>query len=131
YTWRKITPSEIAVMGTKDLEVLIEEFRERIQQYSSFSVALENITLGIISKNYLISKEDTPPTKIQEANHQINENIKNLDERMQQQTLLFLLEAELVNRYRLEGRKTKLDLFEASIDELEKDVKKELEKEAQ
>ncbi|MHA1187915.1 MAG: hypothetical protein ACTSSK_13760 [Candidatus Heimdallarchaeota archaeon] len=50
---------------------------------------------------------------------------------MQQQTLLFLLEAELVNRYRLEGRKTKLDLFEASIDELEKDVKKELEKEAQ
>ncbi|MHA1245244.1 MAG: hypothetical protein ACTSPK_03915 [Candidatus Heimdallarchaeota archaeon] len=131
YTWRKITPSEIAVMGTKDLEVLIEEFRERIQQYSSFSVALENITLGIISKNHLISKEDTPPAKIQEANHQINENIKNLDERMQQQTLLFLLEAELVNRYRLEGRETKLDLFEASIDELEKDVKKELEKEAQ
>jgi len=133
YTWRKITPSEIALMETKDLEVLIEEFGDRIQQYSSFSAALENITLGIISKNQLISKEDTPPSKIQEVTQQINENIKNLDERMQQQTLLFLMEAELTNRNRLEGRKTRMDQFEASIDELEEGSKEKtkVKKEAQ
>ncbi|MHA1367366.1 MAG: hypothetical protein ACTSP5_13270 [Candidatus Heimdallarchaeota archaeon] len=36
YTWRKITPSEIAVMGTKDLEVLIQELSNFKRRYSSY-----------------------------------------------------------------------------------------------
>ncbi|HUT82773.1 MAG TPA: hypothetical protein VMZ29_16375 [Candidatus Bathyarchaeia archaeon] len=125
FNWKKFTPSEIALMGAQDLESLIEEFQERIHEHASFDISLENITLGIISKNYLASKNDPSLEKIEQINREINRNIKNLEERMQQQTLLYLMEAELANRERLDSRKTKLDLFEAKIDELEKEVKKD------
>ncbi|MCK5185122.1 MAG: hypothetical protein KAQ95_12510, partial [Candidatus Heimdallarchaeota archaeon] len=32
FPWKKITPSEIALMGTQDLESLVGEFRERIHE---------------------------------------------------------------------------------------------------
>ncbi|MGC9778525.1 MAG: hypothetical protein HZR80_04725 [Candidatus Heimdallarchaeota archaeon] len=123
FPWKKITPSEIALMGTQDLELLVREFRERIQGQSSFNRSLENIVMGIINKNYLATRENPPLERLKGVTVQIQENIGNLEERMQQQTLLYLMEAELTNRERLDGRKTKLDLFEAKIDELEKEVK--------
>jgi hypothetical protein len=131
--WNKITPSEIAIMGTKDLEELIKEFQKRIQHQSSFRTTLENITFGIIKKKQLMAKEDSSSEKINELTRQIDENIANLDERMQQQTFLYLLEAELANRLRLEGRKTKIDLFEESITKLERESKEKdkIKKEAQ
>lgn len=123
FTWKKITPSEIALMGTQDLELLVEEFREKIQGEASFSRSLENIVMGIINRNYLTAKEQPSKEKIKDITVVIQDNIGNLEERIQQQTLLYLMEAELANRERLDGRKTKLDLFEAKIDELEKEVK--------
>ncbi|HUU77408.1 MAG TPA: hypothetical protein VMX55_03630 [candidate division Zixibacteria bacterium] len=134
FAWKKITPSEIALMGIQDLETMVDEFRGRIDQHSSFDVALENITLGIISKNSLATKDEPPLRKIDEIDSRIKENIKNLEERMQQQTLLYLMEAELANRERLDSRKTKLDLFETKVEELEKEVlekKIKVKKEAQ
>ncbi|MHA1155515.1 MAG: hypothetical protein ACTSQK_05350, partial [Candidatus Heimdallarchaeota archaeon] len=125
-TWMKITPSEIALMGNRDLETLVGEFRERIHQQSSFDIALENIIVGVISKNYLVAKDVPPSETIKDLNKKIKENTKNLEERMQQQTLLYLMEAELTNRTRLDSRKTKLDLFEAKIDELEIEVKEKV-----
>ncbi|NHJ31621.1 MAG: hypothetical protein FK732_02045 [Asgard group archaeon] len=124
FSWKKITPSEIALMGTQELEGLVEEFREKIQEYASFERALENIVMGIVNKNFLATQEEPNMSKIKEIASQIQENIGNLEERMQQQALLYLMEAELANRERLDGRKAKLDLFEAKIDELEKEVKK-------
>lgn len=123
FPWKKITPSEIALMGTQDLESLVREFRERIHEKAPFNRALENIVMGIINKNYLATREKPNLEKIKEITTQIQENIGNLEERMQQQALLYLMEAELANRERLDGRKAKLDLFEAKIDELEKEVK--------
>lgn len=129
FSWKKITPSEIALMGTQDLESLVSEFRERIQEQESFTRTLENIVMGIINKNYLATREKPNLEKIKEITTQIQGNIGNLEERMQQQALLYLIEAELGNRERLDGRKTKLDLFEAKIDELEKEVKEKQVKE--
>ncbi|NPE09331.1 MAG: hypothetical protein GNW80_13680 [Asgard group archaeon] len=123
FSWKKITPSEIALMGVQDLESLVEEFRERIQEKAPFSEILENIVMGTINKNYLAAKENSSLQKIKEVTIQIQENTENLEERMQQQTLLYLMEAELANRERLDGRKVKLDIFESKIDELEKEVK--------
>jgi len=125
FPWKKITPSEIALMGTQDLESLVSEFRERIQEQESFARTLENIVMGIINKNYLAASKRPNLEKIKKITTQIQGNIGNLEERMQQQALLYLMEAELVNRERLESRKTKLDLFEAKIDELEKVSKEE------
>ncbi len=129
FSWKKITPSEIALMGTQDLESLVSEFRMRIQEQESFTRTLENIVMGIINKNYLAAREKPNLEKIKEITTQIQGNIGNLEERMQQQALLYLMEAELANRERLDGRKTKLDLFEAKIDELEKEVKEKQVKE--
>ncbi len=124
FSWKRITPSEIALMSTQELEGLVEEFYERIQKYASFERTLENIVMGIINKNYLATREDPNMEKIRMVTSQIHENIENLEERMQQQTLLYLMKAELANRERLDGRKTKLDLFESKIDELESSGKK-------
>jgi polyhydroxyalkanoate synthesis regulator phasin len=126
FSWKKITPSEIALMGTQELEGLVEEFREKIQEYASFERTLENIVMGIVNKNYLATREEPNMKKIKEVTSQIQENIGNLEERMQQQALLYLMEAELANRSRLDARKSKLDLFEAKIDDLESKGKKEL-----
>lgn len=123
FPWNKITPSEIALMGTQELESLIREFHERIKQDSSIEVSLENITLGIVSKNYLSSKEDTPERKIEELDKNIKMGIRDLEEKMQQQTLLYLMEAELANRQRLVGKKSKLDIFEEKIKKLEDEAK--------
>ena len=124
--WNKISPSEITIMSTRDLEILIEEFRERIQQYTSFRRTLENITLGIISKNQLVPTEEESSKKIEDIHQQIDENIADLEERMQQQTLLYLMESEIANRQRLEGRRTRIELFETSVEELEKVTKEKV-----
>lgn len=120
-SWRKITPSEIALMATQDLRLLINEFQKRIEKQSSLEVSLENITLGILSKNHFETMNELDEEKIAELDQKIKKNITNIEERMQQQTLLYLMEAEVANRERLEGRKSKLDLFEEKIEELEKE----------
>ncbi|NHJ86593.1 MAG: hypothetical protein FK734_14095 [Asgard group archaeon] len=126
-SWKKITPSEIALMGTQDLREFIEDFQEKIGKMESFEISLENIIMGVLSKNHYETLENSNMSTIQEIKVKIKENITTLEDRIQQQTLLYLMEAELANRERLEGKKAKLDIFEAKIDELEKEVTEKIE----
>jgi len=122
FPWKKITPSEIALMGTQELDSLVISFQEKVQDSFSFGDSLENVILGVIKKNYLENAEESYESKLLELEEETGKNIANIEECIQQQTLLYLMESELASRERLEGKKTKLDLFEAKIDELEKDV---------
>ena len=122
--WEKFTPSEIGLMGTKNLEFIVNKYKEELQEFSSFENTLENIIMGILSKNFLESRENPSREKITGVQKRIEENISTFINKVQKQTLLYLLEAELTNRERLEGKEKKLDLFEAKIEELEKEAKK-------
>jgi hypothetical protein len=123
-SWKKITPGEIALMGTKELQELVQTFKERMEKSTSFVTSIENILLAILSKNHYEAMEELHEEKIAVLTRRIQESAGIIEERMQQQTLLYLMEAELANRERLEERKTKLDIFEAKIEALEQQVKK-------
>ena len=119
FSWKKITPSEIALMGTKELKVLIESLQEKISDSFSFGDSLEKIVLSILKKNYIKNLEENNKSDVLKLEGEIGDNVALLEESIQQQTLLYLMEAELASRNRLNEKKTKLDLFEAKIDELE------------
>lgn len=123
-SWRKITPSEIALMGTQELESIVTTLRDEIHQNHSFSNSMENIVLGIISKHHLESKDEMSNDEINDIKSNLLDSYEHLESNIQQQTLLYLMEAELASRLRLDTKRTKLDLFEAKIDELETKVKK-------
>jgi len=123
FSWKKITPSEIALMGTQDLEALIITLESEIDENFSLSNSLENIVVGIISKYHLRTLDEKPETEIDNITAILEDNYTHLESSIQQQTLLYLMKAELASRQRLEGKKTRLDLFEAKINELEKDGK--------
>ena len=122
FKWKKITPSEIALMGTQELELFINEFREHINEFT-LNTSLENIIMGIIRKNYLES-QDFSKNEIERLNYHIKTNITLFESRIQQQTLIYLMEAELENRLRLNNRKSKLDIFESKVEALEKNIQK-------
>lgn len=119
FSWKKITPSEIALMGTKELKVLIESLQEKISDSFSFGDSLEKIVLSILKKNYIKNLEENNKSDVLKLEGEIGDNVALLEESIQQQTLLYLMEAELASRNRLNEKKTKLDLFEAKIDALE------------
>ena len=123
FSWKKITPSEIALMGTQDLEALVITLESEIDENFSLSNSLENIVVGIISKYHLRTLDEKPETEIDNITAILEDNYTHLESSIQQQTLLYLMKAELASRQRLEGKKTRLDLFEAKINELEKDGK--------
>ncbi|NHJ46590.1 MAG: hypothetical protein FK733_02265 [Asgard group archaeon] len=123
-SWRKITPSEIALMGTQELDTLVTTLKGDIRESFSLSNSLENIVLGIISKHHHESKSDVSNKDINNIKSNLIDNYDHLESSIQQQTLLYLMEAELASRQRLDSKKTKLDIFEAKIDELETKAKK-------
>jgi hypothetical protein len=123
FSWRKITPSEIALMGTQELESLVTTLEGEIKESFSISNSLENIVLGIISKHHLESKGEISSNEAKRIKSSLLDNFEHLESNIQQQTLFYLMEAELASRQRLDTKKTKLDLFEAKIDELETKVK--------
>lgn len=119
-----ITPSEIALMGTQDLESLVEKLESKIEVKPSFNASLENIILGIISKYHLKSLEKAPENELEKIASALEENFNHLKKSIQQQTLLYLLNAELANRMRLDDKKSRLDIFSDKVEELEKTAKK-------
>ena len=120
FSWKKITPSEIALMGTKELKILVDSLQDKIKENFSLGDSLENIILSVLQKQYFKNIDENYSKKIFTLESEIGENIALFEECIQQQTLLYLMEAELASRNRLDDKKTKLDLFEAKIDALEK-----------
>ena len=121
---KHITPSEIALMGTQDLELLVEKLETKLEVKTNLNATLENIILGVISKYHLKSLEKTPENELAKITDTLEENFDHLEKSIQQQTLLYLLNAELENRLRLDDKKSRLDLFGDKVEELEKTAKK-------
>lgn len=121
---KHITPSEIALMGTQDLELLVEKLEYKLEIKTSLNITLENIILGVISKYHLKSLEKIPEKELEKIKSKLEENFDHFEKSIQQQTLLYLLNAELANRLRLDDKKSRLDLFSDKIEELEKTAKK-------
>jgi hypothetical protein len=121
---KHITPSEIALMGTQDLELLVENLERKIEVKPSLNATFENIILGVISKYHLKSLENTPESELEKITNALEDNFDHLKKSIQQQTLLYLLNAELANRMRLDDKKSRLDIFSDKVEELEKTAKK-------
>jgi len=119
FSWKKITPSEIALMGTKELKILVDSLQDKIKENFSLGDSLENIILSVLQKQYFKNIDENYSNKILTLESEIGENVALFEECIQQQTLLYLMEAELASRNRLDDKKTKLDLFEAKVDALE------------
>jgi len=119
FSWKKITPSEIALMGTKELKILVDSLQDKIKENFSLGDSLENIVLSVLQKQYFKNIDENYSNKILILESEIGENVALFEESIQQQTLLYLMEAELASRNRLDDKKTKLDLFEAKVDALE------------
>lgn len=120
FAWTKITPSEIAVMGTEELESFISTLHRKSNEAKTFEDSLENLVIGYVTKYQLETLEDIPKNRIKELNSQISNSMIDLRESIQLETLLYLMEAELASRARMDTKKSKFDLFDGEIAALEK-----------
>lgn len=124
FSWTKITPNEIALLGSRELERTIAEFQKISANNSTLKFHIFNLIIKTINIDYLHSS-DNLSTK--ELLTMLKEDVSSiLDagyESNQQQTLLYLIEAELASRERSSTRERKLDIFEAKVEKLEKEAK--------
>lgn len=120
FVWTKITPSEIAVMGTDELESFISTLRRKSKEAMTFEDSFENLVIGFITKYQLETLEDIPKNRIKGLETQISKSLSDIRESIQQETLLYLMEAELASRARMDTKKSKFDLFDQEITTLEK-----------
>ncbi len=124
YFWSKITPNEIALMGTQELEQISGNLREKTDINTLLKIQILNLIVKTINLDYLHSPEELSSKDLLNMLNEDVESIVNLSqESNQQQTLLYLLEAELDSRGRLDKREVSIDLFEAKVEELEKQIK--------
>ena len=124
FSWTKITPNEIALLGSRELEKTIAEFQKISANNSTLKVHIFNLIIKTINIDYLHSSDDL---STKELLAMLKEDVSSiLDsgyELNQQQTLLYLMEAELASRERSSTRERKLDIFEAKVEELEREAK--------
>ncbi len=124
FSWTKITPNEIALLGSRELERTIAEFQKIAANNSTLKFHILNLIIKTINIDYLHSSDDL---STKELLAMLKEDVSSiLDagyESNQQQTLLYLMEAELVSRERASTRERKLDIFEAKVEELEREAK--------
>ncbi len=122
--WTKITPNEIALMGPQELEITIEDFKKIADNNTQLRFHILNLIIKTISIDYLHSSDDLSTKDLLKM---LKEDVSSiLDagyESNQQQTLLYLMEAELASRDRSSTRERKLDIFEAKVEELEREAK--------
>ena len=122
--WTKITPNEIALMGPQELEITIEDFKKIADNNTQLRFHILNLIIKTISIDYLHSSDDLSTKDLLKM---LKEDVSSiLDagyETIQQQMLLYLMEAELASRERSSTREKKLDIFEAKVEELERDAK--------
>ncbi|MFW9852267.1 MAG: hypothetical protein ACFFDS_04960 [Candidatus Thorarchaeota archaeon] len=122
--WTKITPNEIALMGTQKLEQLASNLREITNINTLLKIQILNLIVKTINLDYLHSPEELSSKDLLNILNDDVESIINLTQESNQlQTLLYLLEAELDSRGRLDKREATIDLFEAKVEELEKQIK--------
>jgi hypothetical protein len=122
-SWTKITPNEIALMGTQKLEQLASNLREITNINTLLKIQILNLIVKTINLDYLHSPEEiTSKDLLNMLNDDVESIIDLSQESNQHQTLLYLLEAELDSRGRLDKRETTIDLFEAKVEELEKQI---------
>ena len=121
--WTKITPNEITLMGTQKLKQLASNLREITNINTLLKIQILNLIVKTINLDYLHSPEELSSKELLNILNDDVESIINLTQESNQlQTLLYLLEAELDSRGRLDKRETTIDLFEAKVKELEKQI---------
>ncbi|MEE9410202.1 MAG: hypothetical protein V3V41_04680, partial [Candidatus Heimdallarchaeota archaeon] len=124
FSWTKITPNEIALMGSQELETTIEDFKKIAENNTQLRFHILNLIIKTINIDYLHSSDDLSTKDLLTM---LKEDVSSiLDagyESNQQQTLLYLMEAELASRERSSTRERKLDIFEAKVEELEREAK--------
>jgi hypothetical protein len=124
FPWKKITPGEITLIGKKELEKLIANFKEKIYENSALIDSILNLIITTLDIDYSGSINDLSSKDLLELNSEVNTIIKLSQESNQQQTFLYLLEAELASRDRSIERELKLDILEKDKEELLKERKK-------
>ena len=129
FSWRKITPGEIALIGEKELKRLIASFNEKIAHNTSLMDSILNLVITAFDIDSTGSLDDLTENDLVELSNEIDTIIHLSQESNQQQTFLYLLEAELESRERSLDRELKLDILESETEEFLKEKKKVEEKE--
>lgn len=124
FPWKKITPGEIALIGKKELERLIITFSEKIDQNSSLMESILNLIITTFDIDSSRSIDDLTDNDLEQLSNEIDTIIHLSQESNQQQTFLYLLEAELASRERSIEREFKLDVLESETEEFLKEKKK-------
>ncbi|MHA1210962.1 MAG: hypothetical protein ACTSSH_00745 [Candidatus Heimdallarchaeota archaeon] len=125
FPWKKISPGEIALIEKKELEKLIISFREKMDQNSSLMESILNLLITTFDISSSGSLDDLTTNELEQLSIEINTIIQLSQESNQQQTFLYLLEAELASKDRSVVREFKIDVLESEIEELLKDKIKE------
>lgn len=115
--WKKISPAEISLIGNKELERLIFAFKEKTNLNSVLRESIFNLVNTSMEIGSLESLDDMSEADYEQLNNDIETIIQLSQENNQQQTLLYLLEAELASRTRSLDRELKLDILELEIKE--------------
>ncbi|NHJ86227.1 MAG: hypothetical protein FK734_12250 [Asgard group archaeon] len=124
FEWQKITSNEIALMDIQKLTHLTKTFREKITRKPAIKIELQNLIRFIFSSDFRNSSSElTIEIALKELDPIINKIVDTLQESNQQQTLLYLMEAELANRERLQIRDYKLEVLQSQVEELKKESK--------
>jgi len=121
FPWKKITPGEIALIGKKELKILITSFNEKIAQNSSLMESILNLIITTFDIDSSRSLDDLTDNDLEQLSNEINTIIHLSQESNQQQTFLYLLEAELASRERSIEREFKLDVLESETEEFLKE----------
>ncbi|MCE7745750.1 MAG: hypothetical protein GPJ52_11520 [Candidatus Heimdallarchaeota archaeon] len=124
FPWKKITPGEIALIGEKELKRLIDSFSEKIAQNSSLVESILNLIITSFDIDSSGSLDDLTDNELEQLSSEIDSIIHLSQESNQQQTFLYLLEAELASRERSVEREFKLDVLESETEEFLKEKKK-------
>jgi len=125
FPWKKITPGEIALIGKKELERLIITFREKIDQNSFLMESILNLIITTFDIDSSGSLDELTDKDLEQLSNEIDTIIQLSQESNQQQTFLYLLEAELASRERSVEREFKLDVLESETEEFLKEKIKE------
>ncbi|MHA1157001.1 MAG: hypothetical protein ACTSQK_12920 [Candidatus Heimdallarchaeota archaeon] len=125
FPWKKITPGEIALIGKKELKRLIITFSEKIDQNSTLMESILNLIITTFDMDFPGSLNELTNNDMEQLSIEIDAIIQLSQESNQQQTFLYLLEAELASRERSIEREFKLDILESETEEFLKETIKE------
>ncbi|NHJ87972.1 MAG: hypothetical protein FK734_21085 [Asgard group archaeon] len=125
FSWKKYTSRELALIGEKELKRLITSFNELIDNNSVLMESILNLIITTLDIDYSGSLTDISNKDLEHLDKDINTIIQFSKENNQQQTFLYLLEAELESRQRSIEREIRLDILEVETQELLKDKKRD------